>query len=167
MTLYPRRLYTSSHIMLMSLFNLCLFRHGSGGYLTGGGLVTTSGIGSGNMHYMQQYATLGNEMENHRPKLEMVLTPTSASTLPGYWMRHDYGPYVEVDSGMRLTSAPMSRYPVSQAPAHAQSRWNQERRRWEHDRFVFLISYSCVYATLILIQLDVSLGIITSLQSTC
>ncbi|KDR09046.1 uncharacterized protein LOC110839032 isoform X2 [Zootermopsis nevadensis] len=104
-----------------------LQRHGSGG------LVTSSGFG--NVHYMQQYVTLGSELENHRPKLEIGPTPTSASTLPGYWMRHDYGPYVEVDSGTRLTSAPMPRYLVPQTPTHAQSRWNQERKRWDHDRF--------------------------------
>jgi hypothetical protein len=101
---------------------------------------------------MQQYATLGSEVENFCPKLEAGPTSTSASTLPSYWMRHDYGPYVEVDSGMRLTSAAMSRYPVSQAPTHSQSRWNQERKRWEHDRFVLFLFL--MYVPLILIQLD-------------
>jgi hypothetical protein len=121
--------------------NLCSFRHGSGGYFSSG-MVTSSGIGSGTVHCKQQYATLGIELENHRTRMEAGPTPIVASTLPSYWMRHDYGPYIEVDSGTRLTSAPTSRYPVTQAPSQAQSRWHQERNRCNY-RFYALPTVMC------------------------
>lgn len=81
------------------------------------------------MQYMQQYAALGMELENQRPRLETCPSLTSAATLPSYWIRHDHGPYMETDSGIHLLSAPMPRFPVLQAPSQAQSRWHQERNR--------------------------------------
>jgi hypothetical protein len=120
-----------------SIFNLCYFRHGSGGYISSG-LVTSLRTESGNVHYRQQYATLGGELENHRPRLETGPFPSAASTLPSNWMRHDQGPYTEVDSGMHLTHAPMPRYPAPQIISQAQSRWHQERNRLVTDRSLFV-----------------------------
>ncbi|XP_023727525.1 uncharacterized protein LOC111875475 isoform X3 [Cryptotermes secundus] len=106
-----------------------LQRHGSGGHFSGG-LVTSLGTGSGHVHYIQQYATLGNELENHHPRLETGPTSSAVSTLPSNWMRHDQGLYTEVDSGMHLTHSPMPRYPVSHVLSQTQSRWHQERNRF-------------------------------------
>ncbi|PSN47165.1 hypothetical protein C0J52_13494 [Blattella germanica] len=101
-----------------------LQRHGSGGYF--------SGQMPNTMHYMHQYSTLGIEVDMHRPRMDIGHAPTNTSTLPNYWVRHDYGPYVDVvDSAMRLNSGSMPRYPVTQPPSqHQHTRWNQERNRF-------------------------------------
>ena len=91
------------------------------------------------MHYVQQYATRGIELENRRPRLDACSSLTTVSTLPSYWMRYDHGPYMEAGSGMHSPSAPMPRFQVLQAPSQAQSRWHPERNRWDHVKLILLL----------------------------
>lgn len=117
--------------------------------------MTSSGSGSGSVQYVQQYATRGAELENQRPRLETCSSLTTASTLPTYWMRHDHGPYMEADAWMHLPSAPVSRFPVSRAPSQAQSRWHQERNRYDHVKLVLCLllheccSDACIFGTVV------------------
>ncbi|XP_069684685.1 uncharacterized protein sstn isoform X2 [Periplaneta americana] len=119
----------SRHTMRDTKGHPQLQRHGSGGYFTCGQL-SGPGMGGGNGHYMQQYSNLGLDLESIRTRLDVGSTLTTAATLPSYWMRHDYGPYIEVDSGIRLTTAPMTRYQASQPSNQNQVRWHQERNRF-------------------------------------
>ena len=83
----------------------------------------------GTIPYMHHYSTLGIE-DMHRQRLDVGPPPMTTSTLPNYWVRHDYGPYVDVDPNMRFSSTSIPRYPAPQPSSQMQqSRWNQERNR--------------------------------------